>query len=315
MTQTKETYVRNKAKRIAATFVVTAVTLTLTACGGGGGSPRLSDAEIDELMSDPRVMRLERIVEQSDTLLIPSYYLRYTVSAQGDTVSDHLSQSVSCTEDRCVAEDGTVITIQDLIDPSVDIELVDANLGSRGGFDTATIKSRFDVSESIPGATVTVTPTATSYGLWGDYGLAAVDIGDGPLSGRYEGVPFQGDLSITTAYTVGDVTGTNPAGVGSATWRGVAEAASTRTFERRQGTVTLRILDLSQPRVSADVDVEGYAIGSPAWEDMPLYGGRFGTGTAGRDYLEGNFHGPDHSETYGVFDTGAYIGAFGAKRD
>ena len=38
-------------------------------------------------------------------------------------------------------------------------------------------------------------------------------------------------------------------------------------------------------------------------------------GSAGRDYPEGNFHGQDHEETYGVFDTGAYIGAFGAKRD
>ena len=29
---------------------------------------------------------------------------------------------------------------------------------------------------------------------------------------------------------------------------------------------------------------------------------------------EGNFYGPAHSEAYGVFDTGDYTGAFGAKR-
>ena len=41
----------------------------------------------------------------------------------------------------------------------------------------------------------------------------------------------------------------------------------------------------------------------------------FAAGTAGSDYLTGNFHGPDHEEAYGVFDTGAYVGAFGAKRE
>ena len=48
---------------------------------------------------------------------------------------------------------------------------------------------------------------------------------------------------------------------------------------------------------------------------MPLAQGSFASGTAGRDdYLEGNFHGPDHEEAYGVFDTGAYVGAFAARR-
>jgi len=72
---------------------------------------------------------------------------------------------------------------------------------------------------------------------------------------------------------------------------------------------------LSRPRVSVGIAVPGHAIDAPAWADMPLAGGRFAAGTAGTDYLEGNFHGPQHGETYGVFDTGAYIGVFGAKRD
>jgi len=63
-----------------------------------------------------------------------------------------------------------------------------------------------------------------------------------------------------------------------------------------------------------EIDVPGFAIDSPAWADMPLVDGGFASGSSGTDRLEGNFHGPDHSETYGVFDTGAYVGAFGAKR-
>ena len=116
------------------------------------------------------------------------------------------------------------------------------------------------------------------------------------------------------AYAVGAASGTNPGGTGSATWSGVAEAASTRTFERRQGSATVTIADLSRPRVGVEIDVPGFAIGSPAWADMQLADGGFATGSAGADRLEGNFHGPDHDEAYGVFDTGAHVGAFGAKR-
>ena len=141
-----------------------------------------------------------------------------------------------------------------------------------------------------------------------------MEIADGPLSGRSEGESFSGELSAAIAYVAGDASGTNPTGMGSATWRGIAEAASTRTFQRREGTATVTIADLSRPRVGVDIDIAGFAIGSPSWSDMRLADGRFASGRAGTDRLEGNFHGPDHSETYGTFDTGAYVGAFGAKR-
>ena len=49
---------------------------------------------------------------------------------------------------------------------------------------------------------------------------------------------------------------------------------------------------------------------------MPLVDGAFTSGDVDTsDYLAGNFHGPDHEETYGVFDTGNYVGAFGARRN
>lgn len=296
--------------------LLVAATLALAGCGGGGKSPTLTDAELDRLQSDPRIVRLEGILERADTLLVPSLHLRYTLSAQGNTVSDSLALHWSCSGVRCAAEDDTVLTVQDLIDPAVDvdIELEAVNLGSRGKFDTLIAKGRFN-ADSISNITITRSPSLNSYGFWGEYGFASVEVGDGPWSGRVEGNRFHGDISIAGSYAVGDVTGTNPTGVGGASWQGIAQAASTRTFQLRQGTAIITIPELSRPRVSVEVDVSGFSIGAPGWTDMPLYSGGFISGTVGRDYLEGNFHGPAHEETYGVFDTGAYIGAFGAKRE
>ena len=48
---------------------------------------------------------------------------------------------------------------------------------------------------------------------------------------------------------------------------------------------------------------------------MPLSAGRFTAGRPGGGWLRGDFHGPDHEEAWGVFDTTDYIGAFGAKRE
>ena len=84
---------------------------------------------------------------------------------------------------------------------------------------------------------------------------------------------------------VGAAAATNPAGLGSATWRGVAEAASTGTFERRQGTATLTIADLGLPRIGIAIDVAGWDIGAQTWSDMSLANGSFTVGRAGSDYM------------------------------
>lgn len=285
--------------------------LFMSACGGGGNSgPGLSDDELDVVRSDSRIVRLGGIVERADTLLIPSSRVRYSVSVQGQTVSERLVEPYSCARARCVGNAGTEITVADLLDSGVDFDLTQVTLGSRGGFDTVTTAGKIDISNSISGVTITDFPIALSYGFWGLHGFAAVEIGDGPLSGRIQGVSFRGDASRAAAYVLGDASGTNPTGTGSATWSGIAEAGSTRTFQRRQGTATVTIADLSRP----SVDVAGFPIGSSAWSDMPLVSGGFATGRVGTDRIQGNLHGPGHGETYGTFDTGAYVGAFGSTR-
>ena len=281
--------------------------------GACGSSMRTDDG--DRLRSDPRVVRLEGLLGRSDTLLHSSLHSRYSLTAEGITIGDSTVEAMSCSGARCVAEDGTETTVQDLIDPSADIGMAEVELGMRGGFDTVTIRAGFEITESPPDVTLTSGPTVNGYGFWGEHGYAAVTTGAGPLSGRIEGVPFTGDFAGATAYAVGDASGTNPAGMGSATWQGIAEAASTGTFERHQGTATVTIADLSRPRVGVAIDVPGHDIGAPGWADMALTDGRFTAGTAGSDYLAGNFHGPDHEEAWGVFDTSGYVGAFGAKRE
>ena len=310
---------RFRALRGAA--IVTAA-LAIASCGGGGdGSPTLSEGDLNQIRSDPRVVRLEGILERSDALLVPTVHYHYALKAEGEAVSDRAAVEMSCARVRCVGDDGTVITVHDLVDPFAEIDLTEASIGSRSGFDTLTLRGGFDASHSISGVSVTSAPAAESYGIWGEHGYAAVTIVAGPWSGQVEGTPFRGDFDYAGAFAVGDVAGTNPVGMGSATWTGIAVAASTHTFKRRQGTATVTMADLSPSRsrsslrVGVEIDVSGYAIGTPEWADMRLRNGSFTTGRAGRDYVEGNFHGPDHSETYGVFDTGAYIGAFGAKRD
>ena len=155
----------------------------------------------------------------------------------------------------------------------------------------------------------------TSSGFWGDHGFAALAIGEGPFAATIEGTAFSGTFSVAQAYVAGDATGTNPAGRGSATWRGIAEASPTGAPARLMGTATVTIAELSQPRVDVGIDLDEGGVDRPLrWTDMPLADGGFIAGSAGMGYLQGNFHGPGHEEAWGVFDTTDYIGAFGAKR-
>ena len=144
--------------------------------------------------------------------------------------------------------------------------------------------------------------------------LAPFCIGAGDLSAEADGQRRSGSFTAAHAWTAGDATGTNPAGTGSATWRGIAGAARIAGFERLMGTAVLTIENLSRPLVDVDIRLNGVA--APLeWDDMQPVDGGFAKGTAGSNRIEGRFHGPDHEEAWGTFDTGAHVGAFGAKRE
>lgn len=318
------------AARIAACVGAVVVGLTLSGCEGNGGGD--SPDPVD-LLKEPEVIRLGLIIEQADTLITPGLHVDYSASLGGADSIENPEKilNAACTDvATCninTENQGTETTsVEDLIDLSVDVDEAEITLGSRGGFDTIDITSQFDVSDLILNDAATLrAPTATTFGIWGEHGFAAVTIGDGPLSGEVRQevlgvettVPFTGELGFAMAYAGGNAANSNPEDTGttgSATWEGIVQAASVRNFNRREGTVRIVIDDFSDPSdLLADVaiDVEGY---SPTWDDVSVTGGGFTTGTVGSDYLAGNFYGQDHAEAYGVFDTLQYTGSFGAKR-
>lgn len=310
-------------------FAVVTMLLLLAGCGGDGGGNGVEMPEDGTpLASDERGERLVGIVERANTLHVPGAHVSYSVSALGQTNEGRLFEAVSCEGIKCSAESAGVELDLDLsafIDLDIAISVSEANLQSRDGFDTADVKGTLDLSDIgvlLPEITLTEIPEVQVYGFWGQHGMAGLALADGPYAGQIDddvlAVPFNGHMKVVIPLALGDVPGTNPSGTGSATWTGIAEAVSPRTFMRREGTATLTIADLSlpQPTVSVAIDIAGNPIGGPGWTDMALDDGSFTVGTpSDDDYLEGNFHGAEHSEAYGVFNTDTFTGAFGAKRD
>ena len=302
-------------RSLSVAFVLIAASL-VAACGGGDG-PVLSRSEVDQVRSDPRAVRAFGIVENANTLIVPAAYFDLTVSAQGQHERLRIPMNGRCSGPRCVLTgngERVTLSLVDLLTPSNDRVFTRLELGHRAGMDTVIVEGPVRLSEGFYGGRLTANLTARAYGLWGQYGYASAEIASGPISGSVQGVGVTGDLHLAMSYVAGRPTGSNPTGFGSATWWGAAEAVSTRTYERRLGTATLTMTDLSVPRLAVDVDIAGYAIGSAAWDSIPIYSGRFATGVHGHDRLVGHFFGPAHQESYGAFDTGAYVGAFGAKR-
>lgn len=296
--------------------VVAALLLLLAGCSGDDGGNGV--AKLLELEAG---IRLGGILERADTLLVPGVHVRYSVSTTADT----LFQEVSCSDITCAGgpaeEDADEIVrlgLTDLVSLDVHVSEIDVDLQSRAGFDTASLQgslSASNIEALVPDITIADIPQGLGYGFWGAHGVAGVFLADGPFRGESNNIPFGGDMMAVVPFVIGDVSGTSPEGVGEATWTGIAEIVSVRTFRRQEGTATLTIPDLSLPTVSVGInDVDGNPIGKADWMDLPLAGGGFSFGTAGDDHLEGNFYGADHSETYGVFDTDAFTGAFGAKR-
>lgn len=292
----------------------------LAACGGSGGNPGLSPAEVDRLNADPRIMRLERIVNLADTLIIPRTYSPYSLSIGGQTLSGRLVQNYRCSGTRCYWSASTqfgrqsgTIDLNDL-PTNVGVTLTQVTLGYRAGFDTQVATANLTNALETADIKFNRFPNAKTWGFWGQSGYAFVSAADGPIRGTVDGNTFSGSFAAATAGMLADATGRNPSGSGSATWTGLAEAASARTYTRHSGTASLTIPNLTDPRITAQIIIAGSSIGSSAWNEMQLARGRFGGASAGVDRIEGVLAGSSHEEAWGVFDTGNWAGAFGARR-
>ena len=256
--------------------------LVLAACSGGGSSP-----------------------PEPAAALVSGLHFDYTLERAGEApIEEAGSLGLGCPTSGCPAED-----LRDLAGRD--------GTGTRGEFATAIgTTGGPPLTRTFAVASATVSDASfRRYGFWGRYGYAAVEIGSGRLSAEAGGQTWRGTFEAAHAWAAGEASGTNPAGAGGATWRGIAEAARTGDFARLEGTAELRIADLARPLIDVDIDLDDGAGGvALSWEGMEPAAGAFGTGTAGTNRIDGRFHGPGHEETFGVFDTGAYVGAFGAKR-
>ncbi len=291
--------------------------VALSACGGGvgssssgtGGSPPGTP-----IPSDPRIERFESIVAGSDTLLTTGVLIAYGVTTQGSRFTDHQHVRTSCAGDQCTLSSGGTVTLADFRGATAPDFAGQISISSLGGFDAVQAEGQLTQNVTVGGSSVTVALEADSFGVWGQHGHAAVSSGSGPVSGSLLDVAFSGTYELALSSVLGDATGSNPTGTGSATWTGIAHAASTSDYRHGSGTSSVTIPDLANPTVSVAVDVSGFAIDDSRWIGIPLTAGSYRYGTQGRDFINGRFFGSDHSETYAVFETGSYVGIIAADR-
>ncbi|MYG46348.1 MAG: hypothetical protein F4157_03010 [Synechococcus sp. SB0675_bin_6] len=248
--------------------------LALTACGGGGGGSSQGTGNQ---------------VEPAAPLLSRQYFnYRLTRDGAADIVPTVGYQTLQ-------AGDGGATDLR-LLEGS-------AGTGTREGFGTVADQ---------PSAT----PSFSRYGFWGEHGYGAVLIVTAPDTYTDEdGQRWNRSSRAAHAWVAGDATATNPTGSGSASWQGIAEAVRTDDLQRLMGTAILRIPDLAVPRLNADITLKDHGTDvALQWQAVQLTNGSFQQGTPGQKHLHGRFHGPGHSEAWGVFDTQHYVGAFGTTR-
>ncbi|MDD9994098.1 MAG: hypothetical protein OXP75_20050 [Rhodospirillales bacterium] len=182
-----------------------------------------------------------------------------------------------------------MLHLHDLLTPgSNEFDITRYELGYRAGMDTGIIAGRDD--QSI--GTISVDLSAEAYGVWGEYGFAVAALGSGDGSGSANGIPVTGQTTLAYAAVIGTPTGSNPSGLGSATWSGAAEAVALANNQRRFGTATVTMADLSRPYIDVDVIISGRSIGTSAWDDIALRSdGLFETGSVGQDFMFGGYYG------------------------
>ena len=94
---------------------------------------------------------------------MPTLHSRYSLSAEGHTLSDREALGTASSGTRCDVADGDEITVEDLFDSSAEIDLTEVSLGSRDGLDTIAARGGVEITENIPGGTITSAPAIAGY--------------------------------------------------------------------------------------------------------------------------------------------------------
>ena len=272
--------------RLSTVSFAALVALALSGCGGGGNPA-----------STPHAMA--RISQSANTLLMSDLLLStdfLDVRAQADCAG------TNCTW-TAFGEEVTV-SLSELMGETTG-EWPEASETRRG-------VSVFKVSELIDGDDGSL-GLADAYGGWLEYNWFFV------ASFVHMDDTF-GDVSAPVSMSIGNATGSNPVR-GSATWSGVisgVDVSDSNYLNQIQGDADLTISDFADPGIDvAFTNIRDVDAGRPradmAWDDVPMTGGGFATGSDGNS-IQGKFYGPDHGEAGGVFERDQVIGAFGARR-
>ena len=306
-------------------IVIVTIMFTTTACGGAGlpeltnVSPKakeyLAERGQQRFIRTQAAMKADRIIYSADTLLMSSL----DVHADEDVYI-----KLSCSGTRCVTQDGVAVTLAEVLADAENLATPDfvlTNFETRSGFYTARYRGGVDLSGLVSGPGSSDQPAEPgvsyqddseqnlifendSFAFWSTYGLASV----GTAGFLANELPI---FSMNSASVIGNAAGTNPET--RATWRGIAEAYDA-AGKTGSGTATLTVDLSSQPTVDAEIRIGLTQIGSRDWSNIPLSDGRFETGSGFDDHIVGNFHGSDHEEAWGAFDTRDWSGVFGAKK-
>lgn len=299
--------------RYSAYLVCTSLVLALAACGGGNGDP--------PVMEMPAIEDLREVAGQATILRVSArhrVYLGRDGAMPDAPLADWSSiREYQCERTECTGHDETYILADATLNREyIEVTRFEAEAGD--DFTTFSMTGRYIPGEEYaPGAIVISSDNLSTWGLWGEHGAAVIHTVGGPIEGIQDGFHYYIEGNSAYGFAFGSASGSNPTGMGSATWRGAAHGIRLGVWEHIEGTATLAIPDLSVPALNAVIELEGGSVigDSDSWTDMTLTDGTFLVGVPAVNRITGAFMGPDHEEVYGAFDTDTYVGVFGATAD
>ena len=294
--------------------------MLLIACGGGGSggsaaTPTTRPANpltvFMPAAGSSSMQAIQAITGTADAKLLLNVY-------QADDTARVLAQAVSCTSgNNCSFALPSIGSVNFALENNApNLSLFNESLGGDPAQITngQTFNGVTLARGSLSGMKNNIPVEFQTFAGWVDgniFGITQAAIGASG-SEQYRFIPYEVSDSVST-----NPAG-NPTGTGRAIWEGatVASIKADRTFIRGDANVT--IADLSSPSVNVLFD-NWHTINGQAMSDMEdiTYNGLTPDGGIIFDYsngvFEAVFHGANHTEITGTYNTETIAGAFGAK--
>ena len=294
---------------LSACGLATAAVLSLSACGGNGGTssrPALTPAEIRNLtgLSAPietgtgQQARQQDIVSRADSLVVSTAHSELVFSDKTLTIR----QLSECSGAVCELLDPTTgETDTATLDGAV-VELGDAEpIGSAHG---VTLMSQSGRQMGLD---------VTALGAWMEHGSFSLN--------SVRAVSEEVESETLHAAALGDLTD-RPL-TGSASWLGIMVGTPTVGEDRGDrlvGTAALNY-DIASGGLDAGFSAirnidrgTAHSVEAVVFSNLAVApDGTFASGQSGTR-IQGGFYGPGHAEAAGIFEQSNVVGAFGARR-